>query len=124
MSKIIKNFLLIFSLLLTLISCTYDIKDINLNEEKRGSLTNDESDYFKITLPAEINKNGTIVFELEPNLNLDRLNYIVSDPNLYISIDESHPNALKNTWASNRFGGEIITIGESPTNFLYRCSLC
>ena len=107
----IKPFL-VFSYLIIFISCSYDLKDINLNEEKRGSLTNGEFDYFKITLPADVNKNGAIVFELEPNIYLDRLNDIVSDPNLYVSIDESHPNALKNTWASNRIGNEIISIGE------------
>lgn len=78
MPKIIKNPLLIFSFFIIFISCFYDLKDINLNEEKRWALTNDESDYFKITLPAEVDKNGTVVFELEPNKVLDRLNNIVS----------------------------------------------
>ena len=62
----IKPFL-VFSYLTIFISCSYDLKDINLNEEKRGSLTNGEFDYFKITLPADVNKNGAIVFELEPS---------------------------------------------------------
>ena len=117
MSKIIHiKSLFIFSFLIILTFCSYDIKEINLNEEKRGSLTNDEYDYYKITLPAEVDKNGTVVFELEPNKVLDRLNDIVSDPNLYISIDESHPNALKNNWSSNRFGDETISISGAYIN--------
>ena len=68
MSKIIYlRTLLILSLLIILISCSYDIKEIELNQIMRGSLTDGESDYFKITLPAEVDKNGTIVFELEPS---------------------------------------------------------
>jgi len=78
--------LFIFSLLIILTSCSYYIKEINLNEEKRGVLTNDEYDYYKITLPAEVDKNGTVVFELEPNKVLDRLNNIVSYP-IYIYIN-------------------------------------
>ena len=135
MSKIIhlRN-LLILSLLIIFISCSYDIKEIELNQIMRGSLTDGESDYFKITLPEEVDKNETLVFELEPSTYLDSLNDIVSDPNLYISIDETHPNELKHTWASNRFGGEVISIGGSyinPFQYFYigvhcveKCNYC
>ena len=126
--------LLILSLLIIFISCSYDIKEIELNQIMRGSLTDGESDYFKITLPEDVDKNGTLVFELEPSTYLDSLNDIVSDPNLYISIDETHPNELKHTWASNRFGGEVISIGGSyinPFQYFYigvhcveKCNYC
>ena len=126
--------LLILSLNIILISCSYDIKEIELNQIMRGSLTDGESDYFKITLPEDVDKNGTLVFELEPSTYLDSLNDIVSDPNLYISVNENHPNELKHTWASNRFGGEVISIGGpyiNPFQFFYigvhcveKCNYC
>ena len=136
MSKIIIHIrtLLILSLLIIFISCSYDIKEIELNQIMRGSLTDGEYDFFKITLPAEVDKNGTLVFVLEPSTYLDRLNDIVSDPNLYISIDESHPNELKHTWASKRFGSEVISIGGAyinPFQYFYigvhcveKCNYC
>jgi len=114
MSKI--RFLTLLLNIFIFIICTNDIKEIKLNEEKRGSLKNDEYDFYKITLPSEINKNGQLVFELEPNKMLDSINNIVSDPNLYISVDEEYPTSLKNTWSSNRFGDETITIGGQYIN--------
>ncbi len=110
------NILFILLFLVNVISCTYELREINLNETKRGSLKNNEYDYYKITLPAEIDKDGQIVFELEPDPTLDAINNIVSDPNLYISIEEDHPNELRHTWASNRFGDETISIGGAHIN--------
>ncbi len=110
------NILFILFFLVNVISCTYELREINLNETKRGSLKNNEYDYYKITLPAEIDKDGQIVFELEPDPTLDAINNIVSDPNLYISIEEDHPNELRHTWASNRFGDETISIGGAHIN--------
>jgi len=112
---IAKSFYLFISIL-SLIYCTYDIKELNLNEVKYGTLTKGEFDYYKITLPDNVDKSGQIVFELEPNTVLDNINNIVSDPNLYISVNEQHPSDTKNTWASNRFGEETITLGPQYIN--------
>ena len=110
-----KTFILIL-FFFTLISCTYDIKQLELNEVKYGALKNDEYDYYKITLPNTVEKGGQIIFEVEANQKLDSINNIVSDPNLYISIDEPHPDYLKHTWSSNRFGDETITLGAQYLN--------
>ena len=123
MAKIFKSssFYLFISLL-SLICCTYDIKELALNEVKCGTLKKDEFDYYKITLPNEVDKSGQLIFELEPNVVLDGINDIVSDPNLYISIEEQHPTDTRNTWASNRFGEETITLGPqyiNPHQFFY-----
>jgi len=117
MEKIFKtsSFYLFISIL-TLICCTYDIKELELNEVKCGTLSKGEFDFYKITFPNEVDKSGQIVFELEPNIVLDGINNIVSDPNLYISIDEQHPTDTKNTWASSRFGEETITLGPQYIN--------
>ena len=112
MTKLFKNkSFLFFLFLISLISCTFDIKELELKEVKYGSLKNNEYDFYKITLPNNVEKNGQIVFELEPNTVLDSINNIVSDPNLYISIDEKHPNDLKHDWGSSRFGDETISLG-------------
>ena len=117
MAKIIhSSILLILLSLLNIISCSYEIREINLGEIKSGSLTDGEYDYYKLTLPAEIDKDGSVVFELEPDPHLDSVNNIVSDPNLYISIDTQHPTTLEHGWASNRFGDETISIGGAYIN--------
>ena len=110
-----KSFNLLISFL-SLIYCTYDIKELNLNEVKYGTLTKGEYDFYKITLPNNVDKSGQVVFELEPNTVLDNIHNIVSDPNLYISIDEQHPTDTKSTWKSNRFGEETITLGPQYIN--------
>ena len=89
---------------------------MQLEEIKRGSLTNNEYDYYKLTLPEEVDKEGQIVIELEPDPSLDSINNIVSDPNLYISLDEQHPSTTVYTWASNRYGDETISIGPKHIN--------
>jgi hypothetical protein len=61
-------------------------------------------------------KDGQIVIELEPDPSLDDVNNIVSDPNLYISLDEPHPTTTVHTWSSNRFGDETISIGGAYIN--------
>ena len=112
MAKILQSsFFMILLSLINIISCSYEIREMILDDVKRGSLTDNEYDYFKLTLPAEIDKDGQIVIELEPDPSLDDVNNIVSDPNLYISLDEPHPTTTVHTWSSNRFGDETISIG-------------
>ena len=117
MSKIIGiNYLCLFLINFIFISCFNDIMEIKVNDTKRGVLKDDEYDFYKLTLPENVDKNGQIVFELEPYPELDLLNNIISDPNLYISIDELHPNELTSGWKSNRFGDETITISGQYVN--------
>jgi hypothetical protein len=117
MATIINNkALIIFFYLLNFILCSYEIKELVLNQIKYGALKNDESDFYKITLPVDVDRGGQVIFEVESNPTLDRINNIVSDPNLYISIDEQHPTDLKNMWSSNRFGDETITLGPQYCN--------
>ena len=117
MSKMfnLKNLLILINLLF-FIFCGNNIIDIKLNELKKGTLKNNEYEYYRLTLPEDINKNSQIVFELEPNPNLDSINNIVSDPNLYISVDEQQPTDIKHTWSSKRFGDETISISGAYIN--------
>jgi hypothetical protein len=110
-----KALIILFSLL-NCILCSYDIKELSLNQIKYGALKNDEYDFYKITLPTDVDRGSQVIFEVESNPVLDRINNIVSDPNLYISIDEQHPTDLKNMWSSNRFGDETITLGPQYCN--------
>ena len=123
MVKIINiKYTLFFFSLLIFFSYSKDIIKIDLNNVKRGSLRADEYDFYEITLPADINKTEQIVFELEANTELDSINNIVSDPNLYISVSEKMPTYEKHTWSSNRFGDETIAIGGpfiNPFQYFY-----
>ena len=117
MAKIIQSKALILLVsFLNIILCTYDIKELTLGQIKYGALKNDESDYYKITLPTDVERGGQIIFTVESNPVLDKINNIVSDPNLYISIDEQHPSDLRNMWSSNRYGDEMITLGAQYCN--------
>ena len=117
MSKIIslKKIFLFLTLLIYAI-CGNEIINISLDEVKRGSLKDDEYDFYKLTLPDQVDNNSQIIFELEPNSDLDAINNIVSDPNLYISINDQYATQLKNMWSSNRFGDETITISGGYIN--------
>jgi hypothetical protein len=111
-----QKYLFIFINLLFFIYCGNNIIDIKLNEVKKGTLKNNEYEYYKLTLPEDINKNSQIVFELEPNPNLDSINNIISDPNLYISVDEQLPTDINHAWSSKRFGDETISISGAYIN--------
>ena len=111
-----QKYLFIFINLLFFIYCGNNIIDIKLNEVKKGTLKNNEYEYYKLTLPEDINKNNQIVFELEPNPNLDSINNIISDPNLYISVDEQRPTDINHAWSSKRFGDETISISGAYIN--------
>ena len=104
------KYLYIFISFFIFISCSQDLIEISINQEKRGSLINNEYDYYKLTLPEKINKKNQLVFELEPNTELDSINNIVSDPNLYISLNDIHPTETEHHWSSYRFGDETISI--------------
>ena len=111
----LKNLLILINLLF-FIFCGNNIIDIKLNEVKKGTLKNNEYEYYKLSLPEDINKNSQIVFELEPNPNLDSINNIISDPNLYISVDEQRPTDINHAWSSKRFGDETISISGAYIN--------
>ena len=87
-----------------------------LNEVKYGSLRNNEYDYYTLTLPKKFDNDNHLIIELEANKNLDIVNNILSDPNLYISMTEKMPSNIENTWKSDRFGDETISISPSFLN--------
>ena len=110
-----KKFLIILLLYINIIftSCFKDQIDLELNLVKRGSLKNEEYDYYILTLPDNIESENHLIIELEPNPSLDAINNIISDPNLYISTSEKRPSMNDNMWKSERFGDEIISINPS-----------
>ena len=104
-----------FLLLLILIFSSYskDIIQFEFDEIRRGTLTNNEYDYYSLTLPKDLDKDSYLVIELEPSKYLDSISNIVSDPNLYVSMTEKMPSINSNTWKSERFGDETISISPS-----------
>ena len=94
-------------------SCSETNKQLELNHISQGSLNNNEYDYYTLTIPEEFEKDSHLIIELEPNKELDSLQYIISDPNLYISTKEKKPSIAVNTWKSDRFGDETIAINPS-----------
>ena len=108
--------------ILILASSSKDLIEIELNQIKRGSLTTNEYDYFVLNIPNVYSEDANLIIELEPNQYLDRINNIVSDPNLYISKTVKMPSVTENTWKSERFGDETILIGSadlSPSQQFY-----
>ena len=105
----LRNFFL-FMILFLYIFCGNAIIEIQLEDLKRGSLRDNEYDFYKLILPAEVDKSGQLIVELEPNVDLDAINNIISDPNLYISVNDQYVTEQNNMWASNRYGDETIAI--------------
>ena len=105
----LRNFFL-FMILFLYIFCGNEIIEIKLEDLKRGSLRDNEYDFYKLILPAEVDKSGQLIVELEPNVDLDAINNIISDPNLYISVNDQYVTEQNNMWASNRYGDETIAI--------------
>ena len=118
-----KNLLIILiSLNALLISCSPELIQLDFDLVKRGSLKNDEYDYYKLTLPKELDNESHLIIESEPNVQLDSINNIISDPNLYISTSYENPSIDKYNWKSERFGDEIISINPkylSPEKVFY-----
>ena len=106
------NFALIFFLSINIffISCSKELIQLELDLVRQGSLKNDEYDYYNLTLPSELNEESHLIIETEPNPQLDLINNIMSDPNLYISTTYEKPSIDKYNWKSERFGDEVISI--------------
>ena len=96
------------------ITCSKELIELELDLVKCGSLRNEEYDYYILSLPDQFDKDNHLIIELEPNPQLDSINNIISDPNLYISTTEKNPSIDKYTFKSERFGDETISI--SPKN--------
>ena len=111
----LKRLFLIHLLLMNIIyiSCSTELIQLELNLIKQGSLKNNEYDYYVLSLPEKLEEDNHLIIELEPNSQLDSINNIISDPNLYISILNKNPNENLYTWKSERFGDEIISINPS-----------
>ena len=107
-NKIILIFLI--SINTILISCSPELIQLGFDLVKRGSLKNDEYDYYQLTLPKDLDNETHLIIESEPNTQLDAINNIISDPNLYISESNQNPSMDNYDWKSERFGDEIISI--------------
>ena len=112
---LLKKYFLLFILFskIIFISSSKELINLNLDLVKRGSLKNNEYDYYILTLPERIEEENHLIVELEPNPQLDSINNVISDPNLYISTSEKNPSSDSYTWKSERFGDEIISINPS-----------
>ena len=111
--KLQKNlFVLIFFLtLLSVISS--DPMNFALNETIRGALPDKSYSYYKLELPElEISSSKFLLVEARRYIDQDILDNVFSNPNLFISTTEVYPSPDKNTWSSDRFGDEIISINE------------
>jgi hypothetical protein len=74
------------------------MKELGFDLIRRGTLKDNEYDYYTLALPSEYDRDSHLIIELEPNKELDSLNNIISDPNLYISTTEKKPNIAVSTW--------------------------
>ena len=92
------------------IFCSKEIIQLELDLVRSGSLKNDEYDYYILSLPQKFDNESHLIIESEPNSQLDSINNIISDPNLYISTTNKNPSIDKYDWKSERFGDEIISI--------------
>ena len=104
-----------------------DLIEFQIFQVKTGSLKVNEYDYYVLTLPNDIDLDNNLIIELEPNRYLDNVNSIVSDPNLYISMNEKMPSVVSNNWKCERFGEETISIGYSflnPSQIFYISVYC
>jgi len=113
MIKVISTKCVHYLLLFILASCNKEIIDLKLEKTKYGSLQKNEYDYYKLTLPKEIEKYNNLIIELEPNKELDKVSNIISDPDLYVSKSEKYPDETKYTWTSKRFGDETVSINKN-----------
>ena len=107
-------FLLIFILLNLLNIISSAPTSFSLNEAIKGSLADKTYVYYSLKLP-QLNSVDSkfLLIEARRNEEQDFLDNIFSDPNLYISTTETYPGPNKNTWSSNRFGDEIISINQN-----------
>ena len=112
-------FLICLLLLLNSINSYTDSSSINItiNQTIKRSLPDKSYDYYKLILPhLDLENSQFLLIEARRNEAQDFLDNIYSDPNLYISQYEIRPSADKNTWSSNRFGDEIISINQKYVN--------
>ena len=103
---------LLYVTLLIIFNLTYQLsEDFHLDEEVKDSLSDKSYKYYRIKLPElKANTSQFLLFEARRNVDQDLLDNVFSDPNLYISLTEVYPSSTSNTWSSNRFGDEIISI--------------
>ena len=117
MSKMFFIYFLFFLLSsFTTIMASYDIIEIKLQEIKHGALQNEEYDYYNFILPNEVKKNDQLIFKLTKNHELDIINNVVSNPNIYISENQERPTEILHTWSSDKFGDKVITISGNTLN--------
>ena len=105
------NIIFLLSLLTSFSSATIDL---SLDSVIKDSLPDKTYAYYKLKLPV-FNEDETkfLLVEARRNEEQDFLDNVFSDPNLYISTTEIYPGPNQNTWSSNRFGDEIISINQN-----------
>eukprot|EP00026_Physarum_polycephalum_P005372 Phypoly_transcript_05404.p1 GENE.Phypoly_transcript_05404~~Phypoly_transcript_05404.p1 ORF type:complete len:647 (-),score=125.54 Phypoly_transcript_05404:29-1945(-) len=81
-------------------------EDLELGEDKEGSVNKDEYVYYTIILPEYI--GGGYVIELKPSSG---------DPDLYISTKERNPTQHNFTWASQHKGSKRLVISTQDSKF-------
>ena len=104
-----KIFLIINLYILFTISHSIPI-DIDIDKATKNSLPDKTYSYYKLTMPKIEEEDKFLLIEARRNEEFDLLDNIFSDPNLYISTKYEKPDPNHNTWSSNRFGDEIISI--------------
>ena len=114
LKKIIFIYIFLININTIFISCSKELIELKLDLVKCGSLRNEEYDYYILSLPDQFDKDNHLIIELEPIPQLDLINNIISDPNLYISTTEKNPSIDKYTFKSEHFGDETISI--NPKN--------
>ena len=78
---------------------------LRLGEKIRSSLNDEGNNLYYLTL-GNIEEGTQLVVEVEPNPNIDIIDNIISDPNLFISYDGD----FANSWTSKSYGDEIVSI--------------
>ena len=87
---------------------------ISLNQEYKSYLSDNTYSYLKLEIPETASNNKQfLLIEARRNVEQDFLDNVFSDPNLFISQNETYPGPNKNTWSGNKFGDEIISINQN-----------
>ena len=100
-------------LLLFLSLASFSIQKIDLSnafilplgETAYSSLNANGNNYYYLTL-EKVEEGSQLIVEVEPNPDIDVIDNIISDPNLYIFYE----NDVSNSWSSKSFGDEIVSI--------------
>ena len=122
-------FIIFFILLLTILRISNQAPvDFSLSQEVKGSLPDKSYSYYRLKIPdIKTNTSKFLLIEARRNVEQDLIDNVFSNPNLYISTTNLYPSPSSNTWSSNRFGDEIISIDQKYVKsgvFFYMSVYC